>query len=334
MNYKKLVILLMALFLSINFVCAADNAINETLETNLVELDEISANDNENTSIHQTGNLSENNVLTVSGEPQSDDASLQSSTDSTKANLKLVNYTNFVKSGDTYYLYLTTSNGKAVADKKLTVEFNGNTYTKTTDSNGQIGIAVTSTATTGSMKINFKGDNDYNAFSKSVKFYIDKSISIRIGNTKLLTNGFLRVYLSGPKSSIANKTVKITIGDKVFTKKTTAEGFIVFKPKLSAKTYSVTVNFNDYSVSKKIKCINGNVKSPLTTKIGTVNGVPDIDVMADDDAQYSLSKAQYQEVLKRDSNTLFLMENYQNIHSLNPHSPLKLTTLSNGRNGM
>lgn len=136
-----------------------------------------------------------NNVLTVSGEPQSDDASLQSSTDSTKANLKLVNYTNFVKSGDTYYLYLTTSNGKAVADKKLTVEFNGNTYTKTTDSNGQIGIAVTSTATTGSMKINFKGDNDYNAFSKSVKFYIDKSISIRIGNTKLLTNGFLRVYL-------------------------------------------------------------------------------------------------------------------------------------------
>lgn len=66
------------------------------------------------------------------------------------------------------------------------------------------------------------------------------------------------------------------------------------------------MNFNDYSVSKKIKCINGNVKSPLTTKIGTVNGVPDIDVMADDDAQYSLSKAQYQEVLKRDSNTLFL----------------------------
>lgn len=57
MNYKKLVILLMALFLSINFVCAADNAINETLEANLVELDEISANDNENTSIHQTGNL-------------------------------------------------------------------------------------------------------------------------------------------------------------------------------------------------------------------------------------------------------------------------------------
>lgn len=48
------------------------------------------------------------------------------------------------------------------------------------------------------------------------------------------------------------------------------------------------------------------MKSPLTTKIGTVNGVPDIDVMADDDAQYSLSKAQYQEVLKRDSNTLFL----------------------------
>ena len=312
MNYKKLVILLMALFLSINFVCASDNALNETLETNLVELDEISVNDNENNiTIEQRGNLSDNNVL-ASGEPQSDDALLQSSGDSTKANLKLVNYTNFVKSGDTYYLYLTTSNGKAVANKKLTVTFNGNTYTKTTNSNGRIGIAVTSTATTGSMNIAFKGDNDYNAFSKSVKFYIDKSISITIGNTKLLTNGFLRVYLSGPKSSIANKTVKITVGNKVFKKKTTAEGFVVFKPKLSAKTYTVTVNFNDYSVSKKVKCIKGNVKSPLTTKIGTVNGVPDIDVMpgsyvmADNDAKYSLTKAQYQEVLKKDSYSLFL----------------------------
>ena len=120
------------------------------------------------------------------------------------------------------------------------------------------------------------------------------------------------MYLSGPKTAIASKTVKITIGDKVFTKKTTAEGFIVFKPKVAAKTYTVTVSLGNYSVSKKIKCINGNVKNPFTTKIKTVNGVPDIDVMpgnfvmADNDAQYTLTKAQYQQVLKRDSNTLFL----------------------------
>lgn len=313
MNYKKLVILFLALFLSINFVCAADNSTSEILDTNLIEINEITANDNEdNINIQQNGNISDNDFLVAGAEPQSTDALLQSEDDSTKENLKLVNYTNFVKNGDTYYLYLTTSDGKAVANKKLSVDFDGKTYEKTTDSNGRFGIAVTSTATNSSMNVTFNGDDTYNAFTKTVNFYIDKSLSITIGNTKLLTNGYLRVYLSGPKNSIASKTVKITIGDKVFTTKTTAEGFIVFKPNVSAKTYAVTVNYNNYSVSKKIKCINGNIKNPFTTKIKTVNGVPDIDVMpgnfvmADDDAQYSLTKAQYQQVLKRDSNTLFL----------------------------
>ena len=43
-----------------------------------------------------------------------------------------------------------------------------------------------------------------------------------------------------------------------------------------------------------------------------MNGVPDIDVMpsnyvmADDDAKYTLTKAQYSQVLKRDSQSLFL----------------------------
>lgn len=313
MNYKKLVILLLALFLSINFVCAADNSTSEILDTNLIESNEITLNDNENNiNIQQSGNISDTDILKTSAEVQSTDALLESEDASTKENLKLVNYTNFVKSGDTYYLYLTTSDGKAVANKKLSVDFDGTNYVKTADSNGRFGIAVTSTATNSSMNVIFNGDDTYNAFNKSIAFYIDKSISITIGNTKLLTNGYLRVYLSGPKTAIASKTVKITIGDKVFTKKTTAEGFIVFKPKVAAKTYTVTVSLGNYSVSKKIKCINGNVKNPFTTKIKTVNGVPDIDVMpgnfvmADNDAQYTLTKAQYQQVLKRDSNTLFL----------------------------
>ena len=311
MNYKKLVILFFVLFISINFACAEDNSSNETLEVNLVKLDEISANTINETITQQTANLSSNTILTENVELQGETLKSNSS-ESAKANLKLVNYSNFVKNGDTYHLYLTTSDGKAVANKKLSIDFNGKTYIKTTNSYGRVDMAVTSTATSNSMKVTFKGDNDYNSFSKTVDFYIDKSLSITIGNTKLLTNGYLRVYLSGPKSAIAYKTVKITIENKVFTKNTTAEGFIVIKPKLSAKTYTVTVNYKNYSVSKKIKCISGSVKDPLKTKIPVVNGKPDIDVMpsnyvmADNNAQYTLTKAQYKEVLKRDSYCLFL----------------------------
>ena len=54
------------------------------------------------------------------------------------------------------------------------------------------------------------------------------------------------------------------------------------------------------------------MKNPLKTKIKTVNGLPDIDVMpanfvmANGDEKYSLTKAQYKAVLKRDSYCLFL----------------------------
>lgn len=251
-------------------------------------------------------------ALSVGVSPQSDEKLDAASGSSKKEDLKLVNYTNFVKRGNTYYLYLTDSSNKAVSNKKLTVNFDGKTYTRTTDSYGKFGIAVTSTKSTAVMEVKFSGDDKYKAFTKSVRFYIDMSLDITIGNTKLLTNGFLRIYLSGPKSLISSKTVKISIGGKTYTRNTSQEGFIVIKPLLPAKAYTVVVKYNDYSVSKKVRCIEGNVKNPLKTYVPTVNGIPNIDVMpgnyvmGDGDAQYTVTKEQYQEVLKRDSYCLFL----------------------------
>ncbi len=232
--------------------------------------------------------------------------------ESSKSDLKIVNYTNFVKKGKTYYFYLTDSKGHAMANKKLNVKFNGKDYAKTTNADGRVGITVSSSSSSASMEITFKGDKQYNAFSKTLKFYITNSVEMSIGNTKLLTNGYLRVYLSGKKSEISNKYVKITIGGKTFTKKTSPEGFIVFKPKVSAKKYNVIVKYGDYVVSKKIKCIAGKVVNPKKKYIKTVNGVPDIDVMpsnyvmADNEGTYTLLKSQYKSVIKRDSYCLFL----------------------------
>ena len=72
------------------------------------------------------------------------------------------------------------------------------------------------------------------------------------------------------------------------------------------------MKYKKYWASKTITCIEGNVSDPLTTSIPTKNGVPDIDmmpknyIMGDNNAKYTLKKAQYKEVLKRDSYTLFL----------------------------
>ncbi len=231
---------------------------------------------------------------------------------SSKANLKIVNYTNFVKKGENFYLYLQDSKGNAVADKELKINFNGKTYSRTTDASGMFGIKVNLSDSSSSMKVSFSGDSQYNAFSQVIKFYIDDSISMTIGNSKLLTNGYLRIYLNGPKSLVSNKSVQITIGSKTYKKTTTAEGFIVTKPSVAAGKYTVVVKYGKYVVSKVLNCIKGDTKSPLKNSVPTVNGIPDIDampsvyVMANTDGKYTLKKAQYQEVIKRDSKCLYL----------------------------
>ena len=53
---------------------------------------------------------------------------------------------------------------------------------------------------------------------KSLKFYVTSSRSINIANTKLLTNGYIRVYLKVAGKAVSKK-VTLTIGGKKITKK-------------------------------------------------------------------------------------------------------------------
>ena len=319
-DYLIIFTLFFVLMCSVGAISAASNDTAEDIASEVVSSSLANDNDpidliteessqlnaeNDNASIAEVNDdvLSEN----VSSTSDKSDLSISS-----KSNLKIVKYTNFVKKGKTYYFYLTDVNGKAVSNKKLDIELDGKKYVKTTDAKGMVGIAIGSSKSEVSLNVTFKGDKNYNAFSKTLKVYVVKSLSISIGNTKLLTKGYLRIYLSGKKSEISNKYVKITIGGKKFTKKTSPEGFIVFKPKVRAKTYKVKVEYGNYIVTKKIKCISGKVVNPNKKYIKTVNGVPDIDVMpgnfvmADNDGRYTLLKSQYKSTIKRDSYCLFL----------------------------
>ncbi len=310
MKYKKtkcMFIFIILLFLVIGAVSANEgNSTDIMQETNE---NEISIDDSlENNEYILKENVeadtiaSEENIIVESSEINTYNPS--------KANLTITTTTNFAKSGATYKIGLTDLKGKVIPNKMLTIVYNGETFEKTTNTNGEVAIKVGSSTST--MDITFKGDSQYNGFAKSIKVYVENSITVTIGNAKLLTKGYLRVYLTGPANSINGKTVKVKIGNKVISKKTNDEGFVIFKPQASAGTYTITVTFENYTVSKVIKCIKGNVINPLKKAIPTVNGVPDIDVMpsffvmANNDATYTLNKAQYQQTIKRDSYCLYL----------------------------
>lgn len=307
MKKFKLVFFLFILFLVIGAVSAIDDN-----TTDIVQAESEDAPISIDNSSQEISN-DENDILTYTEDSSSSDNKLGISDDGkSKLNLTVATYSNFIKKGNSYSMYLTDLNGHGVVGKKVVITLDGKSYKKTTTTSGKFSIPIDLAKSYVLLNVSYNGDDDYNAFSKIIKVKIENSVSIDIGNSILLSNGYLRIYLHGPLKLIANKKIKIKIGNKVFTKRTDAEGNLVFKPKVSPKKYKVTVIFDDLKKSKIIKCIKGNAKNPFKKSIPTKNGVPDVDrmtkyfIMGYKNAKYTLKKSQYREVMKRDRCCLML----------------------------
>lgn len=226
---------------------------------------------------------------------------------------------NAVIYGNKFYSDLTDVNGNYIANAKMTFVINGKTYTANTNSIGRAGFKVSLNSGQYSMQINYGGNDYYSSISTAITLFVRASTTLVIGNSILLTNGYLRIYLkSNEQSAISKKQVKITINNNVYIKTTNSEGIVIFKPKLGTGKLTVTVEFDgttyvgESSSQKQVTGIKGNPKDPFKSKIPLKNGVPNVDymtgsyVMGDGDMKYTLTKAQYKAVIKRDSYALFL----------------------------
>ena len=230
-----------------------------------------------------------------------------------KLNTKITESANFIVKKNYLYFRLTDSNGDSVSGKKVIIKFNGKTYTKTTKSDGKVSIKVSSSKSKYVIKTRFKGDNQFKSSSKKLTVHvIKKSLSINLANSKFLTNGYIRVYLKQDGKALHKKTIVLTVGSKKLKLKTNSEGIAIFKPMVKQGHYTVKAKYGKYYTAKSLKCFEGNVKDPLKEGVEYKNGAPDIDlmpgnyVMGDGNAKYTLKKSQYREVLKRDSQCLFL----------------------------
>lgn len=226
---------------------------------------------------------------------------------------------NSIVKGKYFYAYLKDQNGNALANKKVSFKVKGKTYNATTNNQGKAGFKVKLAIGKYSLKIKYGGDAKHNSASKTLYLYVPSTTKLVIGNTRLLTNGYLRIYLkSDNKSVISKKRIRITVNNKAFNRTTNKEGIIIFKPKAGIGSLNVSAKFDGVSVAapsskkKNVKGVKGDVKSPFKYKIPLRNGMPDIDVMpgnyvlADGSMTYTLNKSQYLSVINRDSYCLFL----------------------------
>ena len=229
-----------------------------------------------------------------------------------KIKTKITSSANYVSKNNNLYFYLIDNDGNSISSKKITFKFNGKTFTKKTNSKGRVAVKFKLSKSKYLIKAKFSSDNQYKSSSKKLVFYVVNPFNIKIGNSKLLSKGYLRIYFSYPNHPISKKTIKLIIGNKKLSKKTNSEGIVIFKSNVKSHHYTIKAQIGKYYSSKNIKCYDIKVKDPLKEKISSKKGIPDVDlmpgnyVMGSDSTKYTLTKKQYREVLKRDSHCLFL----------------------------
>lgn len=177
--------------------------------------------------------------------------------------------------GDYFEVLLYDENNNALANKTLTIGFNGNTYSRTTDENGiarmQINIARATTYTFG---ITFLGDDYYyGSFTansiKVVKKYsllTIKNLTYKVNAAKKLSATFKDEF----GKLIKNKKVTFTVNGKTYSATTNSKGVASVKITLNKKgTYTYTAKYAGDNIYEAVKK-NAKLKIlPLGTSLTT-----------------------------------------------------------------
>lgn len=156
-----------------------------------------------------------------------------------------------------------TTNNKALSNKKVTVKLNGKTYTRTTNSKGEITVGIPSdlgVKNAYTAEITFAGDNDYAKSTGSVKVVVNKASSkfYKTGAKTFKRSDKYKKYtitLKTDKNTVMkNAKVTITIGKKTLSGTTNSKGQFTFKLTMLSKkgTYTATVKFNGNSKYKGV----------------------------------------------------------------------------------
>ena len=161
---------------------------------------------------------------------------------------------------------LKDANGKALANKKVTVKVGTISKTLKTNSKGQVSVAVnTLVPKTYTATIKFAGDSSYKASSVSAKVVVKKAApkltaAKKTFKVKAKTKKVTATLKNNKGKVLKSTKLTLKIGKKTYTAKTNKKGVATFKVKLTKKgTYTGTVKFagNKYfkAASKKVKIV-------------------------------------------------------------------------------
>ena len=176
-----------------------------------------------------------------------------------------------------YTVTLKDQNGNPIVNRTVNIGFNGKTYDRATDENGNAKLKLSlSYSDTFTFATYFFGDDRYtSAFEVSIVKTVKKNCSLTAPEASFKYNAKTKTLKATLKDknnkALANKKIVFTVNGKTYSGKTNSKGIASVKIKLSKKgTYTYTAKFagdKTYnSISKKGKLILGQLSTSLTVK--------------------------------------------------------------------
>ena len=145
-----------------------------------------------------------------------------------KSPTKLVNSGSVLCKGNTYHVTLKNSyNDKPLANRTVSLTFNGKTYKKTTNANGVVGLKISSATAGKTYKFSYKyaGTSYYGASSGSVNLKIKMATKLVGSSTTVIKGGSYKVTLKDSAGkAISKATVTFTFNGKNYNKTTNSKG--------------------------------------------------------------------------------------------------------------
>ena len=245
------ILIFFCLILCLNCVCAVSDNVCENdaliVDNHSVEVcsdtNEISSNNNY--ADNKVVNSSDAKIM--NDNQQSNVVKKASST--VKTTITANDVTKYYQDGTTLKAYLKNSNGKALSGKKITVNYSGNTYSRTTDSKGCVSWNVQKGPGTYYVKFTFKATG-YQTSSKTAKVTVKAMPTTLTASNLAFTygdgNNKLKATLKDKNGkAIVNKTMVFNFNGKNYNQKTDSKGVATLTITAGPKKYTTTISFTN-----------------------------------------------------------------------------------------
>lgn len=181
------------------------------------------------------------------------------------------------KTSKTYTVTLKDGNSNPIKGQKVSVKVNGKTYTKKTNSKGQVSVKVKFTSLkTYKVTASYKGSKIYKKASATGKIKVAKTATKLTAPTISALPKEAKTYTvtlkTGAGKALSKQKVTLTFNGKTYTKTTNSNGQVSLSVNLAdEKTYSVVASYKGTAVYKPSKATGKINVAKVDTVIESYN---------------------------------------------------------------